>query len=180
MTAKQITYLLLICVPLAMTQLGCSTKTTPETTISASIAVTDPTHWSHRTRIAGHGLRKDRIPAIIQKVQETHVFGIETTYKPAVVINGGPGLATQVARVDGKPHIFIANYSGLVADENANQIPQADVEVTFKDADKDDNILYLPYLGEKTVLESSYNQSGLSSKLPAITRGAVLWLETKT
>ncbi|NQV14423.1 hypothetical protein HQ531_03110 [bacterium] len=103
----------------------------------------------------------------------------DASAQPLVSLKAGPGIATQIAQVDGKPHVFIANYTGIIAEKNANQIPQKDVEILFMDAGPEDNILFLPYLGEIIMLESEYNQFGLSSKLPPITRGAVVWLEKK-
>jgi len=100
-------------------------------------------------------------------------------YDPAVLVRAKPSVATHIASVDGKPHVFIANYTGLIADKNSNQIPQEGVEVLFINGNEEDSILYLPYLGEVSTIESIYNNFGLSANLPSISRGGVVWLEKK-
>jgi hypothetical protein len=145
-TAKRHTNLLLLCVALVAIFYGCSSVTVPASN-NATIAVTDPTPWSHKARIAGHGLSQAKISAIIEKVQEAQVF--------------------------------IANYSGPVADKNSTQIAQEGTEVHFINGNKDDTILYSPVLGEVSIIESTHNKFGLGAALPSINRGGVVRLEKK-
>ena len=100
-------------------------------------------------------------------------------YKPEVLLRADPGIVTHIAEVDGQPHVFIANYTGLIANENIEQIPQENIEVLFISGTGDDQIKYLPYLGEETVIESIFNKFGLSASLPTISQAGVVWLEKK-
>ena len=100
-------------------------------------------------------------------------------YQSGIQITAEPGLATQIAKVAGKPHIFFANYTGLIPEQQANQLPQQGVEVLFRNATAHDIIKFLPYLGAELTLESTSDAAGVHTTLPAIKRGAVVWLEQK-
>ena len=54
-------------------------------------------------------------------------FGLDTK----VTIEASPFISTQLALVEGKPHVFLANFSGLKNDEVVNQIPQKDIKIKF-------------------------------------------------
>ncbi len=73
-----------------------------------------------------------------------YIAGLEIT---------SPFISTQSARVEGKPYLFLANFSGLKSDEVVNQIPESNVKVSFigKSSSK---IFYLPFMGEKKLVPS--------------------------
>ena len=49
----------------------------------------------------------------------------------SVRIEASSSVATDIARVDGKLHIFFANFDGLVAGQNAVQTPQKGIRVSL-------------------------------------------------
>lgn len=100
-------------------------------------------------------------------------------YDPAVLVRAAPSVASHIADVKGAPHVFLANYTGLIADSVSIQIPQEGIEVLFIHGTAEDRVLYLPYLGEVTTLETEHNSFGLSAELPPVNRGGVVWLEKK-
>ena len=85
-------------------------------------------------------------------------------------------LATSIARVDDKPHVFLANFAGLRGEVNPVQTPQAGVQVTISGAAKGHGF-FLPFLGDAQRLEGTANSSGMTYILPAIEKGAVFWYE---
>ncbi|MBZ5656977.1 MAG: hypothetical protein LAO56_17060 [Acidobacteriia bacterium] len=53
---------------------------------------------------------------------------------PELQLEAPPFVATQIASVDGKPHIFFANFSGLVPGKNSVQKPATDLRVRIPGA----------------------------------------------
>ncbi|MFZ0759209.1 MAG: hypothetical protein WAM69_04600 [Candidatus Sulfotelmatobacter sp.] len=85
-------------------------------------------------------------------------------------------VATSIARVDGKPHVFFANFAGLQGGVNPIQTPQTGVSVTVSGATGGQGF-FLPFLGEVQRLKGTAGEAGISYKLPAIEKGAVFWYE---
>jgi len=100
-------------------------------------------------------------------------------YKPDVLLRANPGIVTHIAEVNGHPHVFMANYTGLIANEKIDQIPQENLEVLFISGTAEDQVLYLPYLGDEIIIESKFSTYGLSARIPSVTQGGVVWLEKK-
>jgi hypothetical protein len=98
--------------------------------------------------------------------------------KPAQKIHvlAGPSVATSIASVDGKPHIFFANFTGLRGGENPVQTPQTGVQVTVEGADKGHGF-FLPFLGQVSPLDGVADGGEITFKLPPIQKGAVFWWE---
>ena len=96
--------------------------------------------------------------------------------EPAVHVVASPMLATSIARVDDKPHVFLTNFAGLRGEVNPVQTPQAGVQVTISGAAKGHGF-FLPFLGDAQRLEGTANSSGMTYILPAIEKGAVFWYE---
>ncbi len=96
--------------------------------------------------------------------------------KPAVEVAASPFVSAQIAKVDGKPSVFLANFKGLKAGEVAQQTPEQNVRVTFP-ASGPGKVVFLPFLGQPQTLHGEFDHGRLSCELPAIERGAVVWLE---
>jgi len=94
----------------------------------------------------------------------------------AVRVAASPLLATSIARVDGKPHVFFANFAGLRGGVNPIQTPQAGVQVTIPGARKGRGF-FLPFLGDVQLLDGTVGDSSVTYNLPAIAKGAVFWYE---
>jgi hypothetical protein len=56
---------------------------------------------------------------------------IKTLPDQEVRVDASPAVATDIARVGGKLHIFFANFDGLVGGQNAVQTPQKGIRVTI-------------------------------------------------
>ena len=97
-------------------------------------------------------------------------------FQPEIIIKASPFLSTQIALVEGKPHIFIANYKGLKGDEIAKQIPENDVNIQFININEG-KVFYLPYLGEKIELNSKIMNGKLTCIIPVVEKGGVIWVE---
>ena len=96
--------------------------------------------------------------------------------KPAVEVAASPFVSTQIAKVDGKPTIFLANFKGLRAKEVAQQTPELYVKVSFSTKGPG-AVVFLPFLGQRQTLHAEFADGKLTCELPAIAEGAVVWLE---
>jgi len=94
----------------------------------------------------------------------------------AVRVTGSPMIATSIATVNGKPHVFMANFAGLQGGANPVQTPQAGVQVTVSGASQGHGF-FLPFLGEVQSVKGKAGPSGLRFELPTIDKGAVFWFE---
>ncbi len=100
-------------------------------------------------------------------------------YSSALEITASPFIATQVAMVDNRIHIFLANFAGLQGGVNASQTAQKNIRITLKD-NIQRNCYLLPYLGEVQEITSSSSGNGQVYIIPEIHKGAVVWFETAT
>ncbi|MFZ0391905.1 MAG: hypothetical protein WAN36_15700 [Calditrichia bacterium] len=97
-------------------------------------------------------------------------------YQPQVQVTASPFVATQIAAVNENPTVFIANFKGLKAKENAVQLPEKNVEIRFPAA-AGSTVYMLPYLGEVKELTAGRKNGSLSVSIPQIEKGAVVWIE---
>ena len=93
-----------------------------------------------------------------------------------MAVDAPPLLATQIASVGGKPHIFFFNTSGLVPKQNARQTPVENVKLRIE-AGAASRVMFLPFLGEPQSISGQRDGNGLVFTLPAIEKGAVAWAE---
>ena len=96
--------------------------------------------------------------------------------KPAVEVEASPFVAAQIARVDGRVSVFLANFKGLRSKEVAQQTPEQNVTVTFS-AGGPGTIAFLPFLGQVQKVPGAFKDGKLTGKLPPIDKGAAVWLE---
>ena len=97
---------------------------------------------------------------------------------PGVRIQASSSVATQIARVDGKVHVFFANFNGLIPGRNAVQTPEKNVRITLASAG-DGRAWFLPFLGEAEEIEGRRDGANLLFVLPDIHKGAVVWFEAR-
>lgn len=81
-----------------------------------------------------------------------------------------------MALVEGKPHVFLANFSGLKSDQVAVQTPVKDIKIRFR-ANAAAKVFYLPFLGEKKQLKARFRDGEVMCTLPIFEKGGVVWLE---
>jgi hypothetical protein len=94
----------------------------------------------------------------------------------AVRVVGSSMIATSIAKVEGKTHVFFANFAGLEGKVNPVQTPQTGVEVTVAGSSMGHG-MFLPFMGEAQQLNGIAGAGGVSYKLPPIEKGAVFWVE---
>jgi hypothetical protein len=124
---------------------------------------------------------KDYYAALQKDVTESspnqeHEFLQSLKSETPVRVVASPMIATSIARVDGKPHVFFANFAGLQGGVNPIQTPQTGVQVTVSGATKGHGF-FLPFMGDVQALTGTAGDAGISFKLPAIEKGAVFWYE---
>jgi len=98
------------------------------------------------------------------------------TGTPDLVLEAPPLVATQIASVEGAPHIFLANFSGLVSGKNAKQTPEAGIKIRVAGL-PGARLKFLPFLGEAQTIEGKRTNSGTVFLVPAINKAAVAWIE---
>jgi len=107
---------------------------------------------------------------------QEHEFLENLKPEAAVHVAAFPTLATSIARVDTKPHVFFANFAGLRGGVNPVQTPQTGVRVTITNATKGHGF-FLPFLGDVQPIQGAASARGLTYTLPPIEKGAVFWYE---
>ena len=98
-------------------------------------------------------------------------------YFPAIKIENAEVCVVQIASVDNKPTIFLANFSGLKGSINANPFPDKDIIVTFKNAKRNAHAVFIPFLGKPLDLNGKWENGSLKVTLPEISRGAIVQLK---
>ncbi|HTP68502.1 MAG TPA: hypothetical protein VMJ35_06320 [Dongiaceae bacterium] len=93
--------------------------------------------------------------------------------KTDIRIDAPPTVATNFGRVNGRPHIFLANFSGLEPNKIAVPAP-AKVQVTVP-ATWGNTLTFLPFLGEAQTVHGEAKGENVQFVLPPIERGAVVW-----
>jgi glycosyl hydrolase family 10 len=94
-----------------------------------------------------------------------------------IEIQASAHVATSIAQVDGKTHIYFANFAGLVGGANPVQTPQRGVKVITA-SKLGGKGFFLPFLGETEPLHGQQGSDGRTTyTLPPITRAAVFWYE---
>lgn len=99
---------------------------------------------------------------------------LDSLGRPSIEVKAPPLVATQIASVDGKLHVFFANFQGLRAKENAVQTPETHAAVTLPGKLR---AHFLPFLGEEIELRGQPEAGNSRFDLPAIEKGAVVWFE---
>jgi len=89
-------------------------------------------------------------------------------------VKSSPMVAAQIASVDGKPHVFFANFQGLRSKENAVQAPEKHAEVTVPGKVQGH---FLPFLGDEATIAGRFENGSTHFDLPEIAKGAVVWFE---
>ncbi len=93
-----------------------------------------------------------------------------------VQVNASPFVTAQTVQVDGKTHVFLANFKGLQPRQKATQIPEKNVEIVFP-PDAGSRAFVLPFLGTAQNLPVERKGEQLRVVVPVIDKGAVVWVE---
>ena len=84
-------------------------------------------------------------------------------------------VAANFAMVSGKPHVYLANFGGLVPGKIAVPTPVTGIHVRVPTA-MGDSLTYLPFLGEKQIVHGVKRGNLMEFTLPPLERGAVVWV----
>jgi hypothetical protein len=95
---------------------------------------------------------------------------------PGIRIEASPQVATSVAMVQGKPHIFLANFAGLQGGVNPVQTVQSGIRVTVSSENNGPGF-FLPFMGEVQEVRGVHDGGVVSYALPPISKGAVFWYQ---
>ncbi len=93
-----------------------------------------------------------------------------------VQVSASRNVVVHEARVNGRPFLFFANFTGVQAGQNETPAPQSGIRVTAPVA-MGKKLHWLPFLGTVTTLEGQTSGDATSFTLPALERGAVAWFE---
>jgi hypothetical protein len=107
---------------------------------------------------------------------QEHEFLESLKADPAIHVVASPLVATSIARVDGEPHVFLANFAGLRGGVNPVQTAQSGVHVIVAGTNKHHGF-FLPFLGETQPVEGIAGKGEVTYNLPTIEKGAVFWYE---
>jgi hypothetical protein len=88
-------------------------------------------------------------------------------------VHASPWVATQIARVDGSPHVFFANFKGLQPGVNAIQTPEIGATITVQGRGKG---YFLPFLGTSREITGRWDGTKTIYSLPSIHKGGVAWI----
>jgi hypothetical protein len=93
-----------------------------------------------------------------------------------LLVEASPLVAANMGAVDGKPHIFLANFAGLVPHKVAVPQPQPGVRISVP-AKRNCRVRFLPFLGEPQTVSGRQAGDRLIFVLPPVERGAAVWIE---
>lgn len=92
-----------------------------------------------------------------------------------IELEAPPTVAANFGLVNGTPHVFLANFDGLVPGRVVVPAPARGIHVKIP-ATMGDNVTYLPFLGEAQRLRGEKKGNKVEFILPAVERGAVMWI----
>jgi len=95
--------------------------------------------------------------------------------KSDIEIEAPPTVAVNFGQVNGSPHLFIANFTGLVPGKIATPTAVSGSKVNIP-AGMGNSLAYLPFLGQTQILHGTLHGDTMQFELPPIERGAVAWV----
>jgi hypothetical protein len=84
-------------------------------------------------------------------------------------------VAANFGSVDGAPHLFLANFTGLVPSKVAVPTAVNGIRVRIP-ATRGEALTFLPFLGEAQVVHGEKKGDHVEFVLPAVERGAIVWV----
>jgi len=99
--------------------------------------------------------------------------------KAEIEVDAPPTVAANFGLVDGAPHVFLANFTGLVPNKAAVPTPVIAIRVSINVA-LGGTLSFLPFLGETQLLRGEKKGNKVEFLLPPVERGAVIWVGGKS
>jgi hypothetical protein len=93
-----------------------------------------------------------------------------------LVVTASPLVASNTASVNGQPHVFLANFAGLIPHHNLKPSAEIATRITVP-ASRKSVLHFLPFLGDEQVIAGTLSGEHRTFALPAFDRSAVAWLE---
>jgi hypothetical protein len=93
-----------------------------------------------------------------------------------VSITASPFVISQIATVNGKLHVFLSNFKGIIAKQNPAPKSESNTSIQFPTS-MGSHVYALPYLGERAELPSHAAGHKLIVNVPAFARSVVVWCE---
>ena len=87
-------------------------------------------------------------------------------------------VAANFGLVEGAPHLYLANFGGLIPSKVAVPSPVSGIKVKIP-AGMGESLAYLPFLGEIQILRGKTAGDHVEFTLPTVERGAVVWVLNK-
>ncbi len=105
-------------------------------------------------------------------------FSQQLAPDPDLTVHAPPSVVSQIARVNGRTHVFLMNLKGIIRKQKL--LPDAEAGITIEIAAGDKVRAFgLPFLGEVSEL-SVTRQAGKSQvSIPPFERSVVVWLEDR-
>jgi hypothetical protein len=94
--------------------------------------------------------------------------------KSEIEIEAPPTVAVNFGQVNGAPHLFLANFTGLVPGKIAIPTAVSGTKVDIP-ASMGNFLAYLPFLGQAQILHGTRHGGTMQFELPPIERGAITW-----
>jgi hypothetical protein len=117
------------------------------------------------------GLEKD-FPSASQKPPAEFLATMDV--KAKIEVDAPSTVAANIAQLNGSPHVFLANFTGLVPGKTATQTPVTGIRIRVPASDGD-TLAYLPFMGETQTLHGTKHGEQIEFTLPPVERGAVAW-----
>ena len=105
-------------------------------------------------------------------------FLAATTVSAEITIDAPSTVAANMARVNGKPQIFLANFGGLVPNKSAVPTPAKNIRVTVPAA-MGNTATFVPFLGGPLTVHGEVKEGKVEFLLPAVERGGIVRIEGK-
>jgi hypothetical protein len=94
-----------------------------------------------------------------------------------IQIHASPFVVSQTARVNGKVHVFLMNFKGVVPKRNPAPQPNTDTTIELPPSAGHVRAFMLPYLGQASEVPLTAAADKLRLKVPSFQRSAVIWFE---
>ncbi len=98
--------------------------------------------------------------------------------KSGIELEAPTTVAANFAMVRGTPHVYLANFGGLVPGKVAVPTPATGIHLRIPAA-AGDSLTYLPFLGETQVVQGVKRGDSMEFTLPPLERGAVVWVSVR-
>ena len=112
----------------------------------------------------------------IRKMPQEFLQAIQS--KSEIAVKAPASVAANFGLVQGAPHIFLANFGGLVPGKVAVPTAAEGIHIEIPAA-MGDSLTYLPFLGEAQMLHGVKRENRIEFTLPPVQRGAVVWVAGK-